>query len=51
MSILQVGKLMINFEKICLAFLLTPEVISNLTFGGTKRNGLFMTGSTFTHCT
>ena len=29
-----------------LAFLHTPEVISNLVFGGTKRNRLFMTGST-----
>ena len=29
-----------------LAFLHTPEVISNLVFGGTKRNQLFMTGST-----
>jgi gluconolactonase len=29
-----------------LAFLHTPEVISNLCFGGTKRNRLFMTGST-----
>jgi gluconolactonase len=29
-----------------LAFLHTPEVIANLTFGGTKRNRLFMTGST-----
>src|SRR6266478_4948794 len=29
-----------------LAFLHTPEVISNLCFGGTKRNWLFMTGST-----
>lgn len=29
-----------------LAFLRTPEVISNLCFGGTKRNRLFMTGST-----
>jgi len=27
-------------------FLHTPEVISNLCFGGTKRNRLFMTGST-----
>ena len=29
-----------------LAFLHTPEVIANLTFGGTKRNRLFMCGST-----
>ncbi|WP_305075604.1 SMP-30/gluconolactonase/LRE family protein [Propionivibrio sp.] len=29
-----------------LAFLHTPEVISNLCFGGVKRNRLFMTGST-----
>jgi gluconolactonase len=29
-----------------LAFLHTPEVIANLTFGGVKRNRLFMTGST-----
>lgn len=29
-----------------LAFLHTPEVVSNLVFGGTKRNRLFMTGST-----
>jgi len=29
-----------------LAFLHTPEVISNLCFGGTKRNRLLMTGST-----
>jgi len=29
-----------------LAFLHTPEVIANLCFGGTKRNRLFMTGST-----
>ena len=29
-----------------LAFLHTPEVIANLVFGGTKRNRLFMTGST-----
>jgi gluconolactonase len=29
-----------------LAFLHTPEVISNLTFGGEKRSRLFMTGST-----
>ena len=29
-----------------LAFLHTPEVISNLCFGGIKRNRLFMTGST-----
>lgn len=29
-----------------IAFLHTPEVISNLVFGGTKRNQLFMTGST-----
>jgi gluconolactonase len=29
-----------------LAFLHTPEVISNLAFGGVKRNRLFMTGST-----
>jgi gluconolactonase len=29
-----------------LAFIHTPEVISNLVFGDTKRNRLFMTGST-----
>jgi gluconolactonase len=29
-----------------LAFLHTPEVISNIAFGGSKRNRLFMTGST-----
>jgi gluconolactonase len=29
-----------------IAFLHTPEVISNLVFGGWKRNQLFMTGST-----
>ncbi len=29
-----------------LAFLHTPEVVANLCFGGTKRNRLFMTGST-----
>jgi len=29
-----------------LAFLHTPEVIANLAFGGTKRNRLFMCGST-----
>jgi len=29
-----------------LGFLHTPEVLSNLCFGGTKRNRLFMTGST-----
>jgi gluconolactonase len=29
-----------------LAFLHTPEVVANLVFGGTKRNRLFMTGST-----
>ena len=29
-----------------LAFLHTPEVIANLCFGGTKRNRLFMCGST-----
>src|SRR5437867_52989 len=29
-----------------LAFLHTPEVIANLCFGGSKRNRLFMTGST-----
>jgi sugar lactone lactonase YvrE len=29
-----------------LAFLHTPEVAANLCFGGTKRNRLFMTGST-----
>jgi len=29
-----------------LAFLHTPEVIANLCFGGTKRNRLFMAGST-----
>jgi len=33
-----------NGEQV--AFLHTPEVISNLCFGGTKRNRLFMTGST-----
>jgi len=29
-----------------LAFLHMPEVVANLCFGGTKRNRLFMTGST-----
>jgi gluconolactonase len=29
-----------------LAFIHTPEVIANLCFGGTKRNQLFMCGST-----
>ena len=29
-----------------LAFLHTPEVVANLVFGGTKRNRLFMCGST-----
>jgi gluconolactonase len=29
-----------------LTFLHTPEVVANLCFGGTKRNRLFMTGST-----
>jgi gluconolactonase len=33
-----------------LAFLRTPEVVANFCFGGTKRNRLFMTGSTPTAC-